>query len=98
MLVIQKLSNQTGADALLFVQGYDSERTAGKFWSDVFAEALVGVHYYYFTVLNIGLIDAKTGDVLWFKTKNVFADMNFRNSKHVDSIIKWFTEDFLKKQ
>ncbi len=95
---ISALPQTSQADALLFIQGYDTARTTGKVVMDAFIGALAGVYYYYFNPLNIGLVDPKTGDVLWFKTNNIMQEVDFRNAKAVDNLVKWLIEDLLIKK
>ncbi len=94
---IQQLSSFTGADALLFIYGFDSVRSTGRFWMEALQGAVLGVYYNYFSGLEMGLVDAHTGEVLWFKANNSGQERDYRNPKLIKSDIKWFIEDFLTK-
>ncbi len=82
-------------DAVLFVEGADSERTTGRVAMEIFQAGVLGVQHIYTSSVRIALVDSKSGDVLWFKV-NGGADMDFRNSNQVDHLIQWFSKDFLK--
>lgn len=94
---VEELSKVVDADALLFIQGFDTIRSTGRFWMEVFQAAVVGVYYTYYSNLKMGLVDGKTGDLLWFKFNNILQERDYRNEKQVEKDIKWFTEDLLKK-
>ena len=100
---IKELAELCQADALLFVFGFDNEATAGRQVSVFFnllLQAAVGGTAYYVpdpNLLVLGLVDGKTGDLLWFKALPSEANYDFRNPKHVDLMIKWFLKDFYGK-
>lgn len=95
---IQSLTEAAPADAFLFIQGFDTRRTTGKFWIDAFVQGATGVVTFYYNPFNMGLVDSQTGELLWFKSNNILQDVDFRKSKDVEKLIKWFAEDFLIKK
>ncbi len=94
----QSLSDVAPADAVLFIQGFDTCRTTGKFLIDAFMQGASGVPIFYFNPLNMGLVDSKTGELLWFKSNNIIQNVDFKKSKDVEKLIKWFAEDLLIKK
>ncbi len=100
---IQALAKLCGADALLFIHGFDHEATAGRvalFWWNVLMGVATGV-----TILPtnpsfmaMGLADGTTGEVEWFKINPPETEYSFRNQNHMDSLIEWMTRDFLRKK
>ncbi len=100
---LSQLAKVCQADALLFVQGVDHEATAGRtallVWNLVMA-GFTGVSIIPVTPsnMNMGLADAKTGALAWFKITAHDAEYSFRNEQHVNILVEWFTRDFLQKK
>jgi len=91
----QQLSQKIDADALLFIQGFDTRLTTGKVVMDALWAGIGGVYMIYFDPMNMALIDPETGDVLWMKLKDSTQGMNFAKKTDVDKVVKWFSQDFL---
>ncbi len=93
----KKLADICESDALLFIYGFDHEATLGRtmmsFWS-----ALAGVYLLNPSLMVMGLVDGKTGDVIWFKISFSESEYSFHNEKSINSLIEWLTRDFLKKK
>ncbi len=100
---VGELAAYCSSDALLFIYGFDHEATAGRqvvaFWNLALSVAIgTPMLTPNPTLLVIGLVDAKTGDLLWFKTTPQSSEYNYRNPKEMDNLIKWFAKDFLTKK
>lgn len=100
---VGELAKVCEADALLFVRGFDNEATAGRtallVW-DVLIGAATGVMIIPTNPshMDMGLVDAATGNVEWFKISPPEAEYSFRNKGHVDTLVEWLTRDFLSKK
>ncbi|MDP2653435.1 MAG: hypothetical protein Q8Q08_05320 [Candidatus Omnitrophota bacterium] len=92
---IQDLARVAGADAMVFIYGFDYESTAGRKVLAVWNVLLTGYMMQTPSFMCLGLVDGKTGDVLWFKVTPGDAQYSFREPKHLDSLIEWLTRDFL---
>lgn len=100
---VKKLSEVCHADALLFVHGIDHEATAGRvalFWWNLLMGAATGVTILPInpSFMTVGLVDADTGNLEWFKISPPDTEYSFRNKQHIDSLIEWMTRDFLRKK
>jgi len=100
---VESLANVCQADALLFVYGFDHEATGGRaalaVWNFLLGAALGTV------ILTpnpsgmfMGVVDAHTGELIWFKTSNPQSEYSFRNEKHINNLMEWLTRDLLKKE
>ena len=100
---IQDLAKICEADALLFVYGVDHEATAGRtallVWNLLMGAATgITIIPTNPTSMSMGLVDGKAGDMTWFKVSAPGQEYSFRNEKHMDVLIEWFTKDFLSKK
>ncbi|MCB9771327.1 MAG: hypothetical protein H6754_02085 [Candidatus Omnitrophica bacterium] len=95
---IDKLSSGLDADALLFIWGIDYELTGGRKAMEFFQAAIGGVYYFHPSVLTMGLVNAKTGDLDWIAISPTATEYNFRNQKHIESVVEWLTRSYLKKE
>lgn len=95
---IQKLSSSLDADALLFVWGIDYETTGGRAAVEFFQAAIIGVYYYHPSVLTMGLVNAKSGDLDWIAITPGGTEYNFRNEKHIEKVVECLTSSYLKKE
>ncbi len=95
---IQELSSSLDADALLFVWGVDYELTGGRKAMEFFQAALVGVYYFHPSILTMGLVNAKTGNLDWLALSPNAKEYNFRNEKHIETLVKILTNSYLKKE
>lgn len=90
----EELAGSLGADALLFVYGSDYIETAGR-------KLVAAVNLYMLEfgadTLTMGLVDGKTGDILWFKRSEPVTEFNLRDRAQLDETIKWMTKDFQKE-
>jgi hypothetical protein len=92
------LSDQ--ADALLFVRGVDSIATAGRKAvqaGSVILGALVGVQVtpnLGVTAVNLALVDADTGDVLWYNFHASAGDHDLRNPIDTTAMVMDILKDF----
>lgn len=94
---IASLSTGLDADALLFVWGVDTQVSAGRAAVEFFQAALAGVYYFHTSVLTLGLIDAKTGDLEWIAVPPNAKEYDFRNPKHIEVLVGCLTDTYLKK-
>jgi len=100
---VGELAKACGADALLFIYGYDHIPTAGRsillFWN-IMVGAVTGVTYVPInpSALTAGLVFGETGDLEWFKITPPNAQYNFRNQKNMDYLIEWITRDMLPQK
>ena len=94
---LEKLAQACGADALLFVYGFDHEATVARVLMS-FLSAVGGVTLLNPSLMVMGLVEGKTGDVLWFKTSVPAAEYSFKNEKNVNTLVEWFTRDFLNEK
>ena len=98
---IQDLAKACEADALLFISGFDYEATAGRtallFWN-IMVGAVTGVTVIPKnpSLMTIGMVNAKTGSLDWFKISPADMEYSFRNKKHIEVLVEWLTRDFLK--
>jgi hypothetical protein len=100
---VNDIAKVCGADALLFVSGYDHEATGGRIalscWN-YFVGALTGIT----TILrnpsfmSVALVDAQTGDLLCFNTSPLSSEYSFRNKRDMDTLVEWLTRDLLLKK
>jgi hypothetical protein len=95
---VRQLSDQ--ADALLFVRGVDSIATAGRKAvqaGSVILGALVGVQVtpnLGVTAVNLALVDADTGDVLWYNFHASAGDHDLRNPIDTTAMVMDILKDF----
>lgn len=91
---IENLAKPLGADALLFVYGSDYIQTTGR-------RIVAAVNLYMLEfgadTLTMGLIDGKTGDILWFKRSEPATEFNLRDHAQLEETIRWMTKDFQRK-
>ncbi len=100
---IQPLSQVLGADALLFVYGYDHEATAGRVALIVWRVLLGAASGSMVIPINpsamfMGLVNGKTGNLEWFKATPAQVEYSFRSQKHMDILIEWITRDLVRKE
>lgn len=100
---VSALAQACDADSLLFIYGYDHEATAGRialWWWDFSLSLLTGVTMLPNnpSAMTMGLVDAKTGDVLIFKITPGQSEYSFINKNQMDGLIKWFVKDFQIKK
>ena len=80
---------QLGADAILFVTGYDLQSSAGRKAAFAFYAVLTGGgalpmgH----SVLHTAVVELKSGDILWTHTNNS-ATGNLNNDQDVDTMVR----------
>jgi hypothetical protein len=95
---VRQLSGQT--DALLFVRGVDNIATAGRKAvqaGSVILGALVGVQVnpnMGVTAVNLALVDANTGEVLWFNFHASAGDHDLRNPVDTTALVMDILKDF----
>lgn len=95
---VRQLSNQT--DALLLVRGVDNIATAGRKAvqaGGVILGALVGVNVtpnLGVTAVNLALVDANTGEVLWFNYHASAGDHDLRNPIDTTAMVMDILKDF----
>jgi hypothetical protein len=95
---VRQLSDQ--ADALLFVRGVDNIATAGRKAvqaGSVILGALVGVQVtpnLGVTAVNLALVDADTGDVLWYNFHASAGDHDLRNPIDTTAMVMDILKDF----
>ena len=95
---VRQLSDQT--DALLFVRGVDNIATAGRKAvqaGSVILGALVGVQVtpnLGVTSVNLALVDANTGDVLWYNFHASAGDHDLRNPIDTTAMVMDILKDF----
>jgi hypothetical protein len=95
---VRQLSGQT--DALLFVRGVDNIATAGRKAvqaGSVILGALVGVQVnpnMGVTAVNLALVDANTGEVLWFNFHASAGDHDLRNPVDTAALVMDILKDF----
>lgn len=95
---VRQLSNQT--DALLLVRGVDNIATAGRKAvqaGGVILGALVGVNInpnLGVTAVNLALVDANTGEVLWFNYHASAGDHDLRNPIDTTAMVMDILKDF----
>jgi hypothetical protein len=95
---VRQLSGQT--DALLFVRGVDNIATAGRKAvqaGSVILGALVGVQVtpnMGITAVNLALVDANTGEVLWFNFHASSGDHDLRNPVDTTALVIDILKDF----
>lgn len=78
---------QLGADAILFVSGYDFHSTAGRKTAMVIYAALTGaVMPMGYCVLNTGLVELDTGNIVWTHT-NGNPQYSLKNEVQVNELI-----------
>jgi hypothetical protein len=94
---LKKLSGICGADAMLFVWGYDYETSAGRMWVEIFNAAILGVYSTHPSALTLGLVNGQTGDLEWFVTSPADTEYSFRNKKHLNTLVEWLTRNYIKK-
>lgn len=99
----EELSKTCSADTLLFISGFDHEATAGRValmvWN-LMVGAFTGVVIMPQnpSFMSIGLVDGKTGDLLWFKISPLDSEYSFRNEKNINTLTEWLTRDLLIKK
>ena len=95
---ISELSD--GADAILIVSCFDQIATAGRKAvqaGSIILGALVGVQLTQqigVTVVNVALVDAGTGDILWYNRHASGGDHDLRNPINTYELIKVLFKDF----
>jgi len=95
---VRRLSDQT--DALLLVRGVDNIATAGRKAvqaGGVILGALVGVNVnpnLGVTAVNLALVDANTGEVLWFNYHASAGDHDLRNPIDTTAMVMDILKDF----
>jgi hypothetical protein len=95
---VRQLSDQT--DALLLVRGVDNIATAGRKAvqaGGVILGALVGVQVtpnLGVTAVNLALVDANTGEVLWFNYHASAGDHDLRNPIDTTAMVMDILKDF----
>ncbi len=95
---ISQLSSVCGADAVLFIWGFDIETSTGRKWVEFFDAAVLGVSFIHPSALTFGLVNGKTGDLEWYVT-SPGGEYNFRNEKQLDGLVEWMTQNYvIKKQ
>ncbi len=94
---LSELAAVCGADALLFLYGFDYEATMGRkimsFWA-----AIGGVVLLNPSAMVMGLADGATGDVVWFKTSPLGTEYSFKNKENIGTLIEWLTRNLLKEK
>jgi len=96
----QELGRITQAEALLFCVGRNYIWTAGRTALYIFATGMIGQNANAFVPAGneyflVSLVDAKTGDVLWFNVVPMPGDL--RNEKIDKKLVKWMFKDFPAK-
>lgn len=100
---VNDIAKVCGADALLFVSGYDHEATGGRialtYWN-YFMGALTGITTILHnpSFISIALVDASTGDLLCFNASPSSSEYSFRNKGDMDTLMEWLTRDLLVKK
>ena len=95
---VGELSDQT--DALLLVRAEDNISTAGRKAlqaGSVILGALVGVSVnpnLGITLVNIALVDAQSGDILWYNYHGSTGDHDLRNPVEATVLVKNILKDF----
>jgi len=95
---VRELTGQT--DALLFVRGMDNISTAGRKAlqaGSVILGALVGVQVSPnsgITVVSLALVDANTGDILWYNFHGSGGDHDLRDPINTTAMVMDMLKDF----
>jgi len=85
---LKSLADKTGADAALFIVGEDHVSSGGRKAARVFA-ALFGVVLPASpTFLSVGLIDLKTGDLLWMNYGTALDSKDLRKQEDVNKMME----------
>ena len=97
---IEDLVKFTKADALLFVYAYDHEATFGRkalWWWNLPLSLYTGINLLPGnpSLMVLGLVDGKTGDLIWFKISNPRSEYSFTNPKDMEKLVQWMTRDFM---
>lgn len=97
---LASLLSKTGADAVLMVYGRDYASTAGRKTKAVLGKIPIvniftgGEVQLGHSFVHIGLIDLKTGDLLWMNSKYRDGSSNLRESEDAQDIVgeifKWY--------
>ena len=102
---VRPLAKALDTDAFLFVYGYDYVSTKGRIAVQTFntmaalaLSAALGGGVIYIpqhapSFLSMGLVDGKTGDLLWFKTIPPDKGENFIKPKKITGIMQWMVKD-----
>lgn len=92
------------ADLLLFVNGYDNDSTLGRMtlgmFNAVVMATLTGVYYVPVnpSSLSMALVNAKTGNLEWFKVTPSEGEYEFRNEKRMDQLVEWMLREIVPPQ
>ena len=70
------------------------EVTGGRIAMDIFASLLTQSLPRYPSLMIMGLVDGKTGQVLWFQT-SPGAEYNFMDQGHMEQLVRHMVKDFL---
>jgi hypothetical protein len=92
---VTALAQATGADGLLFINGSDTQETAGHVALSFLKAAVLGYYELHPSFFSLSLVDGKTGDLLWMNIVAGGQDYNFLNPKHIDVIVQCVTKDFI---
>ncbi len=85
---LQRLAERTGADAALFVVGEDYISSGGRKAARIFA-ALLGVALPASpTFLSVGLVDLKTGNLLWMDYGLALDSKDLRKQEDVNKMLQ----------
>jgi len=93
---VKELADAAGADALFFIYGLDHEDTAGRTAIKIFAALLTNTIIYSPSMMTMGLVNAKNGDLEWFVVSPAQTEYSFRSQKHINTLVEWETRHFTK--
>lgn len=89
------LRKRTGADAALIVVGEDEISTSGRKAAMVITRVLWGSNMRAGTsYLSAGLVDLKTGDILWLNSSASTGDRDLREAEDVTAMVNALFEPF----
>ena len=99
-----ELGRLCDADLLLFVNGYDHDSTLGRMALGIFNATVMAVltGSYYIPInpssLSMSLVNAKTGNLEWFKISPAESEYEFRNEQGMDYLIQWMLKELRPKK
>lgn len=100
---INDLAQVCEADSLLFLYGIDYEATAGRqalWWWNLTLSAALGVDLLPRnpSLMNLGLVDGQSGDLIWFNISNPEMEYSFVKEDHIGILIRWLTKDLITQK
>jgi hypothetical protein len=99
-----ELGRLCDADLLLFVNGYDHDSSLGRMALGVFNATVMAVltGSYYIPVnpssLSMSLVNAKTGNLEWFRVTPAENEYEFRNEQGMNRLIQWMLKELRPKK